>query len=190
MHDHCGGYRIKYFIYSFSRLNYLIGRSVSLANFCFFLTRLGIWGILISPIFASEVVMRRMTFCPPPAAVVFLYSLLLVGALGAQTTTPTNTNDGSAYGGPSVSVGSVSVEPTTPGAPPSGSVVCYNSANQTYDPCVLTGQYDRSRNSTNVNASNLASFSSPSTFGLAYFYQLTSTPPTGFGYEPVVAQPL
>ena len=89
-----------------------------------------------------------------------------------------------------MSVGSVSVEPATPGAPPTGSVVCYNSANQTYDPCVLTGQYDRSRNSTNVNASNLASFSSPSTFGLAYFYPLTSTPPSQFGYEPAVAQPL
>jgi len=36
----------------------------------------------------------------------------------------------------------------------------------------------------------LANFSDASNFGVANFYQLTSTPPSGFSYEPVVAQPL
>jgi hypothetical protein len=59
---------------------------------------------------------------------------------------------------------------------------------------VLTGQNNRYRSSTNVNATQVANVNA-STFGFAYFYTLTSTPPSGFtnsnaNIEPVTAQPL
>lgn len=83
--------------------------------------------------------------------------------------------------------GSVPVGPAPPGPPPPSGTVCPSG-----DPCVLTGQYNRYRTSTNANESTLATFNSTSasSFGLANFYTFTSTPPTGFSYEPVVAQPL
>jgi hypothetical protein len=57
---------------------------------------------------------------------------------------------------------------------------------------VLAGQYSRSRTSANPSETTLANFDSTmaASFGLAAFYAFTSTPPTGFSYEPVVAQPL
>jgi len=57
---------------------------------------------------------------------------------------------------------------------------------------VLTGQYSRSRTSSNPNETTLANFDSTTaaSFGLAAFYAFTSTPPGTFDYEPVVAQPL
>jgi len=81
------------------------------------------------------------------------------------------------------------VTSTTPGAPPSGSTsFCVTSGNA--DPCVITGQYNRYRTSTNAKESSLASFSNAN-FGLAYFYQINH-PATGgnFTWEPVIAQPL
>ncbi len=100
--------------------------------------------------------------------------------------THANPDDGSPYGGVPVVTGSAGpVEPVPAGAlPPSG------TACPTGDPCVLTGQNERYRTSTNVNETTLANFSDASNFGVANFYQLTSTPPSGFSYEPVVAQPL
>jgi hypothetical protein len=127
-----------------------------------------------------------------PFVVSFLCGMVLAIHTGVSQTNPNNSNDGAPFGGAKVSVGSVNVEPAGPGpaAPSGSSSVCVTIGNQ--DPCVLTGQYNRYRNSTNVQESSLAGFNTPSTFGLAYFYQLTTspahTPPNGF--EPVVAQPL
>lgn len=120
-----------------------------------------------------------------PAATI-LCALALI-ANGAFCQTPTFLAD-SPYGGVAVTVGSIPVGPTTPGAPPpSGSGIC-----PTGDPCVLTGQYSRYRTSSNPNETSLGGFNSTAaaSFGLAAFYALTSTPPGTFLYEPVVAQPL
>ena len=85
--------------------------------------------------------------------------------------------------------GSVPVgPPPTPGVRRNtGSGIC-----PTGDPCVLTGQYSRYRTSTNANETTLATFNgtAAASFGLANFLAFTSTPPTGFSYEPMAAQPL
>lgn len=78
---------------------------------------------------------------------------------------------------------------TPPGAPsgPDTSSLCGST-----DPCVLTGQYNQHRNSTNKNAGNLGGMANSgaySTFGLAYLYAVTN-PALGKNNEPVIAQPL
>jgi hypothetical protein len=118
---------------------------------------------------------------------VFICGLMLtVNSATSQSTT--NADDGSPYGGVAVTPGSLPVGSGILGPlPPSGSTPCLTGT--TADPCVLTGQYNRYRTSTNTNEPSLAGFNN-STFGMAYFYKLTSTPPNAFPYEPVIAQPL
>jgi len=130
--------------------------------------------------------MHRMS--PPPGCVtmVALWCLIMGGHPAASQTVPTlppNADDGSPWGG-------VPVTSTRPGPPPpSGSTsFCVTASNP--DPCVLTGQYNRYRSSTNAKESSLANFSNAN-FGLAYLYQINH-PATGgsFNWEPVIAQPL
>lgn len=88
----------------------------------------------------------------------------------------------SPYGGVAIKPGSLH-GPGTPAA----SGACPGT-----DPCVLTGQNNRQRTSTNANELNLAGMTSKSAFsnfGLAYIYPVTH-PANGFSYEPVIAQPL
>jgi len=98
-------------------------------------------------------------------------------------------SNGLPYGGAALTPGSIPVGPALPGPlPPSGNSVC--STGGSTDPCVVTGQNDRYRTSSNVNASKLAGFSDASNFGIANFFKLNSTPHSPFLYEPVLAQPL
>jgi hypothetical protein len=101
----------------------------------------------------------------------------------------TSVSQDSPYGGVSLPVASITAAPTETPALAGAASVC--NTNGILDPCVLTGQYNSNRTSTNVNESNLAGFNSTtaSTFGLAQFYPLTH-PLAGKTYEPVVAQPL
>jgi hypothetical protein len=80
------------------------------------------------------------------------------------------------YGGPPVASGSFG-----PGTGPlTSSSVCASS-----DPCVLTGQYNQHRNSTNGNATKLgqmANLTDYANFGLAYVYPVTK-PAAGRAYD-------
>ena len=120
----------------------------------------------------------------------FVFSLC--GLLLAVNPAMSQSSDGSPYGGIAVTPGSIPIglTPSAPGTPPpsgSGSGLCPDP-----DPCVVTGQNDRYRTSTNVKASKLAAFSATnaSSFGQAYFYQLPTANAAYYNYEPVVAQPL
>jgi len=127
--------------------------------------------------------MRKLAIAPPLAALLCVLTLGVQGAL-----CQTSSSSDSPYGGVAITPGAVAVGSAIPGAlPPSGGSTCPSG-----DPCVLTGQYSRYRTSANPNETLLAGFNSASasSFGLASFYALTSTPPSGFTYEPVVAQPL
>jgi hypothetical protein len=70
-------------------------------------------------------------------------------------TPPTSVEPDLPYGGPAITPGSWSVgqAPATGGACPVG------------DPCVLTGQYNQHRNSTNDNAVNLGKLAAPGDYG-------------------------
>jgi hypothetical protein len=113
-------------------------------------------------------------------------SALAVAITATASAQPTPADDGAPYGGPYTAPGSS----RTPGLPPpSGGVVC-STGPPTIDPCVLTGQNNRYRTSVNVHEPTLAGMSSGSNFGMTQLYQVNSTPPGTFAYEPVVAQPL
>jgi hypothetical protein len=118
-----------------------------------------------------------------------LCGLLLSFAVMPQTAPDPNQNDGSPYGG--LSLNQNLSTPTGPLAPGGGTGICVT--NRVVDPCVLTGQYNRYRNSTSVYESTLGGYNAsnfPSNFGLAHLYQFNSALPYTYKYEPMAAQPL
>src|SRR5579863_239242 len=96
------------------------------------------------------------------------------------------------HGRAPVPEGSVAAGPTAPeeDSPAAGTTRPCQTKGK-LDPCVITGQYNNSRTSANMNESKLATFNSTtaSSCGLARFYEVTH-PLAGTNYEPVVAQPL
>lgn len=115
--------------------------------------------------------------------VIFWGLMLSVSNAAARTNNPPSAVDPDLpYGGAYVTPGSLGPGPA-PGEPDL-SGACPN-----YDPCVLTGQYNQHRTSTNAKASKLAGLSDFSNFGAAYLYPVTNKP-AGRYWEPVIAQPL
>ena len=118
---------------------------------------------------------------------IFWYAALTLAAVSAAVAQPAPADERAPYGGvtpaPNNQAGKAPQD-----APPAGSIPCITGG-QT-DPCVLTGQNSRYRTSVNVHEPGLAGLASGSNFGMTQLYEVNSTPPTGFNYEPVVAQPL
>jgi len=132
---------------------------------------------------------------PPPNAVILCGLILAIYPAAAQSPNvpqvPMDVNDGSPYGGVSLSA----TQSPTGGNRPNGrqgtTAICVTSGNE--DPCVLTGQYNRYRNSTNVYESKLggatASSLTSNGFGLATLYTFPDQLPP-YAYAPASAQPL
>jgi hypothetical protein len=119
--------------------------------------------------------MRKAVLC-----VLSCCKVLSVGHAICQTTIPPpNVDPDLPYGGAYVAPGSFGPGPSLPGGPDTSSNSCPSN-----DPCVLTGQYNQHRTSTNAKASKLATLSDFSNFGAAYVYPVTNTP-TGRASEPL-----
>ena len=123
--------------------------------------------------------MRKVTFL----MALFGMALGMPYAAGQTINPPPKVKPDLPYGGAYVAPGSFGPGPFVPGAPDTSSACPGN------DLCVLTGQYNQHRTSTNAKASKLATLSDFSNFGAAYIYQVTHTA-AGRASEPVTGQPL